>query len=150
MLSCNISNYLIKRQSERYIIIAIKECLNKVEKYLHKITTVSQKMIELSTDENEIKTITLKLAEQEFRIIQIKKSSKNYKKENLDLSPKNSEILSATSKSGFSKKETRNAENDIKCETDIKSNSNYSSTSASNTRFLIYKSPNSHHIISKH
>ena len=47
-------------------------------------------MIELSTDENEIKTITLKVTEQEFRIIQIKKSTKNYKKENLDLSPNNS------------------------------------------------------------
>ena len=68
MLSCNISNYLIKRQSERYIIIAIKECLNKVEKYLHKITTVSQKMIELSTDENEIKTITFKVTEKNFAL----------------------------------------------------------------------------------
>ena len=79
-------------------------------------------MIELSTDENEIKTITLKVTEQEFRIIQIKKSIKNYKKENLDLSPKNSEVLSATSKSGS--------------EEDIKSNSNYSSTSASNTPYF--------------
>ena len=50
-------------------------------------------MIELSTDENEIKTITLKVTEQEFRIIQIKKS---YKKENSDLSPKNRDVLSAT------------------------------------------------------
>ena len=93
-------------------------------------------MIELSTDENEIKTITLKVTEQEFRIIQIKKSIKNYKKEMLDLSPKNSEVLSATSKSGSSKKETKNAENDIKSEADIKSNSNYSSTSASNTPYF--------------
>ena len=53
-------------------------------------------MIDFSTVENEIKTITLKVKEQEFRIIQIKKSIKNYKKENLDLSPKNSEALSAT------------------------------------------------------
>ena len=51
-------------------------------------------MIELSTDDNEIKMITLKVAEQEFCIIQIKKSIKNYKKENLDFSPKNSEVLS--------------------------------------------------------
>ena len=55
-------------------------------------------MIELSIDKNETKTITLKVTEQEFRIIQIKKSIENYKKENLDLSPKNSEVLSATSK----------------------------------------------------
>ena len=66
--------------------------------------SVSQKMIELSIDENEIKTITLKVTEQEFRIIQIKKSIKHYKKENLDLSPKNSDVLSATSKSVSSKK----------------------------------------------
>ena len=69
-----------------------------MEKYLHKMKSVSQKMIELSTDKNEIKTITIKVIEQEFRIIQIKKSIKNYKKEILDLSPKNSEALSATSK----------------------------------------------------
>ena len=40
-----------------------------MEKYLHKIKTVSRKMIELLIDENEIKTITLKVTEQEFRII---------------------------------------------------------------------------------
>ena len=51
-------------------IITIKEHLYKMEKYLHKKKTVSQKMIELSTDENEIETITLKVTEQEFRIIQ--------------------------------------------------------------------------------
>ena len=107
-----------------------------MEKDLHKIKTVSRKMIELLIDENEIKTITLKVTEQEFRIIQIKKSIKNYKKGNLDLSPKNREVLSATSKSGSSKKETKNAENDIKSKADIKSNSNYSSTSASNTPYF--------------
>ena len=84
-------------------------------------------MIKLLIDENEIKTITLKVTEQEFRIIQIKKSIKHYKKENLDLSPKNSDVLSATSKSVSSKKkEAKNTENDIKSEADIKSNSNYS------------------------
>ena len=49
-------------------------------------------------------------SEQEFHITYIKKSIKNYKKENLDLSHKNSEVLSATSKSGSSQKETKNAE----------------------------------------
>ena len=53
-------------------IIVTKECLYEVEKYLHKTKTVSQKMIELLTDQNEIKAITLKITEQEFRIIQIK------------------------------------------------------------------------------
>ena len=51
-----------------------------MEKYLHKIKTVFEKMLERSTDENEIKTFTLKVTEQEFRIIQIKKSIKNCKK----------------------------------------------------------------------
>ena len=37
-------------------------------------------MLERSTDENEIKTFTLKVTEQEFRIIQIKKYIRNYKK----------------------------------------------------------------------
>ena len=50
-------------------------------------------MIELLIDENEIKTITLKVTEQEFRIIQIKRSIKYYKRENLDLSPKSSGLI---------------------------------------------------------
>ena len=91
------------------------------------IKTFSQKMIELSTDENEIKTITLKVTEQKFYIIQIKKSIKNYKEENLDLFLKNSEVSSTSSK-----KETKNAEKDIKSKADIKNNSNYSSTRESN------------------
>ena len=98
-------------------------------------------MIELSTDENEIKTITLKVTEQEFRFIQIKKSIKNYKKGNLDFSPKNSEVLSATPKSGSSKKETKNPENDIKPEVDTKGSSNYSSTSTSNTPYFSLQDP---------
>ena len=61
-------------------IKTIKEFIYKVEKYLHKIKTVFEKMLELPTDENEIKTFTLKVTEQEFRIIQIKKSIKNCKK----------------------------------------------------------------------
>ena len=71
----------------------------------------------------------------------MKKSIKNYKKENLGFSPKNSEVLAATSKSGSSKKETKNAENDIKSEADIKSNSNYSSTSTSNTPYFSLQDP---------
>ena len=44
--------------------------------------------------------------------------------------------MPVTSKSGPSKKETKNAEDDIKSEADIKCNSNYSSTSASNTPYF--------------
>ena len=107
-------------------------------------------MIDFSTVENEIKTITLKVKEQEFRIIQIKKSIKNYKKENLDLSPKNSEVLSATSKSGSSKKETKNAENDIKSEADIKVTQIIHQQAFQTPLILICKNPNFHQIISKH
>ena len=89
---------------------------------MYKIKTASQKMIELSTDENEIKILSLKLTGQEFRINEIKKSIKTYKKENVDFSPKNSEVLSATSKTVSSKTETKNAENNIKSKEDIKSN----------------------------
>ena len=70
-----------------------------------------------------------------------KKVYQNYKKESLDLSPKNSEIFSATSMSGSSKKETKNAENDIKSEEDIKSNSNYSLRSASNNPYFSLHDP---------
>ena len=89
---------------------------------MYKIKTASQKMIELSTDENEIKILSPKLTGQEFRINEIKKSIKTYKKENVDFSPKNSEVLSATSKTVSSKTETKNAENNIKSKEDIKSN----------------------------
>ena len=61
----NKINNLITLDNE---MITTKECLYKVE------------MIKLSTDENETKTITLKVTEQEFCIIEIKKSIKNYKK----------------------------------------------------------------------
>ena len=44
----------------------MKECLYKLEKYLHKIKTVFQKTIKLTTDKNEIKIISLKVAEKEF------------------------------------------------------------------------------------
>ena len=39
------------------------------------------------------------------------------------------------------KKNTKNAENDIKSKADIKSNSNYSSTSASNTPYFNLQEP---------
>ena len=103
-------------------------------------------MMELSTDENEIKTITLKVTEQEFRMIQIKKSIKNYKKENLDLSPKNSDVLSATSKSGSSKK----AENDIKSEADITVTQIIHQQALQTPPILICKKSNFHQIISEH
>ena len=80
------------------------------------------------------------MTEQEFRIIQINKSIKNYKKENLDLSPKNSVVLSATSRSAASK-ETNNAGNDIKSEANIKGNSNCSPTGASNTPYFSLQVP---------
>ena len=70
-----------------------------------------------------------------------KKVYQNYKKESLDLSPKNSEVFSATSMSGSSEKETKNAENDIKSEEDIKSNSNYSLRSASNNPYFSLHDP---------
>ena len=106
-------------------------------------------MMELSTDENEIKTITLKVTEQEFRMIQIKKSIKNYKKENLDLSPKNGDVLSATSKSGSSKKETKNAENDIKSEADITVTQIIHQQALQTPPILICKKSNFHQIISE-
>ena len=43
--------------------------------------------------------------------------------------------------SGSSKKETKNAENDIKSEEDIKSNSNYSLRSASNNPYFSLHDP---------
>ena len=99
---------------------------------------------------SEIYNTLLKVTEQEFHIIQRKKSIKNYKKENLDLSHKNSEVLLATSKSGSSKKETKNAENDIKSEADVKGNSNYSSRSASNTSYFSLQDPELSPDFSKH
>ena len=92
-------------------------------------------MIELSTDKNEIKTISFKVTEQEFRIIQVKSLSKITKRKIQIFFPKNSDVLTAASNSGSSKKETKNVENDIESEADIKSKS-YSSTSALNTPYF--------------
>ena len=92
-------------------------------------------MIELSTDKNEIKTISFKVTEQEFRIIQVKSLSKITKRKIQIFFPKNSDILTAASNSGSSKKETKNVENDTESEADIKSKS-YSSTSALNTPYF--------------
>ena len=92
-------------------------------------------MIELSTDKNEIKTISFKVTEQEFHIIQVKSLSKSTKRKIQIFSPKNSDVLTAASNSGSSKKETKNVENDIESEADIKSKS-YSSTSALNTPYF--------------
>ena len=78
-------------------------------------------MIELSTDENEIKAIILRT-----RI-------SHYLHKEVYQKLQKGEFRPATSKSGSSQKETKNAENNIKSEADIKSNSNYSSTSALNT-----------------
>ena len=92
-------------------------------------------MIELSTDKNEIKTISFKVTEQEFRIIQVKSLSKITKRKIQIFFPKNSDVLTAASNSGSSKNETKNVENDIESEADIKSKS-YSSTSALNTPYF--------------
>ena len=92
-------------------------------------------MIELSTDKNEIKTISFKVTEQEFRIIQVKSLSKITKRKIQIFSPKNSDVLTAASNSGSSKKETKNVENDTESEADVKSKS-YSSTSALNTPYF--------------
>ena len=92
-------------------------------------------MIELSTDKNEIKTISFKVTEQEFRIIQVKSLSKITKRKIQIFFPKNSDILTAASNSGSSKKETKNVENDTESEADIKSKS-YLSTSALNTPYF--------------
>ena len=92
-------------------------------------------MIELSTDKNEIKTISFKVTEQEFRIIQVKSLSKITKRKIQIFFPKNSDVLTAASNSGSSENETKNVENDIESEADIKSKS-YSSTSALNTPYF--------------
>ena len=92
-------------------------------------------MIELSTDKNEIKTISFKVTEQEFHTIQVKSLSKITKRKIQIFSPKNSDVLTAASNSGSSKKETKNVENDTESEADVKSKS-YSSTSALNTPYF--------------
>ena len=64
-------------------------------------------------------------------------STKNYKKEDLQLSPKSSESYLLLQSLDL----TKNAENDIKYEADIKSNLNYSWASASNISYFSLQDP---------
>ena len=89
----------------------------------------------------KLKRLLSKYRNNNFALFKKRKSIKNYEKENLDLSSKNSEVLSATSRSGSRKNETRNAESDIKSEADVNGNSNYLSTSASNTPYFSLQNP---------
>ena len=131
-------------------IITINECLYKVEKYLHKIKSVSQKMIELSTDENEIKTITLKVTEQEFRIIQIKKFIKNYKKENLDLLLKIVKSYLLPQSLDLVKKKPKMLKTILNPRQILKVTQIIHRQALQTLLILVCKNPNFHQIISKH
>ena len=126
----NKINYYISLRNK---LEEIKECLYKPEKYLYKIKAVSQDMIESTNDENEIKAISDKVTEQEFRNIQIKKSAESYK--NNSLLFENFGVISATTKSSSSKQNYL-PEVKVVAKTETKNNSNFSSTSASNFSYF--------------
>ena len=98
-------------------------------------------MIESRNDENEIKAISDKVTEQEFRIIQIKKSVESYKNDSVLF--ENCDVISATRKSSSSKQNSLPEVKEV-AKTETKSNSNISSTSASNfSYFELYVIQNS-------
>ena len=90
-------------------------------------------MIESTNDENKIKAIFDKVTEQEFRIIQIKKSVESYKNNSLHF--ENCDVISATSRS-LSNKQNSLPEVKEVAKTETKSNSNFSSTIASNFSYF--------------
>ena len=127
----NKINYHI---SLRYKLEEIKELLYELENYQYKIKVLSQDIIESTNDENETKAISDKVTEHEFCIIQIKKSVESYK--NNSLLFKNCDVISTTSKSSSGEQNSLPGIKEV-AKTETKSNSNFSSTSASN--FLYFE-----------
>ena len=115
----------------------IKECLYKLEKYLYKIKAVSQDMIESTNDENEIKAISNIVTEQKFRIIIIHSTFTNLL-EVIKMTAfffENCGVISATNKSSSSKQNSLPEVKEV-AKTETKSNSYFSSTSASNFSYF--------------
>ena len=107
-------------------------------------------MIELSTDENEIKTITLKVTEQEFRDIQIKKSIKNYKKDNLNLSTKKVKSYLLPQSLDLVKRKPKMLKMVLNPRQILKVTQIIHRQALQTPLILICKNPNFHQIISKH
>ena len=80
-------------------------CLQKLQKYMYKIRTVSDSLIELTNDENELQNISDFYTQQDFRVIEITKSVSNYNSSPLKLL-NNDELFSTTSFSTKSKSKT--------------------------------------------
>ena len=58
--------------------LEFETCLQKLQKYKHKIKTVSNSLIELTNDPEELQSISDIYAQQDFRAIEVSKSVSSY------------------------------------------------------------------------
>ena len=58
--------------------LEFKTCLLKLQKYKHKIRTVSDCLMELTNDPDNLQNILAIYTQQDFRVIEISKSVSNY------------------------------------------------------------------------
>ena len=58
--------------------LEFENCLQKLQKYKHKIKTVSDSLIELTNDPDELQNISDIYTQQDFLVIEISKSVSNY------------------------------------------------------------------------
>ena len=58
--------------------LEFETCLQKLQKYKHKIKMVGDTLIELTNDPDELQNISVIYTQQKFRVIEISKSVPNY------------------------------------------------------------------------
>ena len=83
--------------------LEFETCLQKSQKYKHKIKRVSDSLIELTNDPNELQNISDIYTQQDFRVIEISKSVSNYNATPLKCLRADDEQFSITSYSTKSK-----------------------------------------------
>ena len=83
--------------------LEFENCLQKLQKYKHKIKTVSDSLIELTNDPDELQNISDIYTQQDFQVIEISKSVSNYNASPLKCLRADGEQFSITSYSTKSK-----------------------------------------------
>ena len=83
--------------------LEFETCLQKLQKYKHKIKTVSNSLIELTNNPDELQNVSDIHTEQDFQVIEISKSASNYNASPLKFLTADDEQFSITSYSAKSK-----------------------------------------------
>ena len=99
----NINKLMKYMDLENKSSIEFENCLQKLQKYKHKIKTVSDSLIELTNDPDELQNISDIYPQQDFRVFEISKSVSNYNASPLKYLRADDEQFSITSYSTKSK-----------------------------------------------